>query len=64
MSLVYKLRCNVEINENPIQSITFPQLPVKPRLTFRTLSISAPVPARISQTESSPSIRPALKKSM
>ena len=44
-------------------SILFPQLPVKPRLIFRTSSRSASAPARISQTGSSPSIRPALKKS-
>ena len=45
-------------------SIHFPQLPVKPSLIFRTTSRSAPAPARISQTGSSPSIRPALKQSM
>ena len=43
---------------------SFPQLPVKPSLIFRTTSSTAPAPARISQTGSSPSIRPALKQSM
>ena len=44
-------------------SIHFSQHPVKPCLIFRTTSRSSLAPARISQTESSLSIRPALKKS-